>query len=130
MLPQHDDLLEIIELCRERGKPVAIGGPAATSVPHFYAKATFQVLGEVEDVISDFVAAWEAGAREGVFQAKKFESDVRKTPIPRFDLLKFDRYLYIGVLHLGPFSRHVIEQIEYRIAAEEGSFQLHAPATI
>ncbi|MGD9924031.1 MAG: B12-binding domain-containing radical SAM protein [Pseudorhodoplanes sp.] len=97
MLPQHDDLLEIINLCRARGKPVAIGGPAATSVPHFYARANFQVLGEVEDVIHDFIAAWEAGAREGVFQARKFEIDVRKTPIPRFDLLKFDRYLYVGV---------------------------------
>ena len=32
MLPQHDDLLEIINLCRARGKPVAIGGPGATSV--------------------------------------------------------------------------------------------------
>ncbi len=27
MLPQHDDLLEIINLCRDRNKPVAIGGP-------------------------------------------------------------------------------------------------------
>jgi radical SAM superfamily enzyme YgiQ (UPF0313 family) len=97
MLPQHDDLLEVIDLCRQRGTPVAIGGPAATSVPHFYDKANFQVLGEVEDVLGEFVAAWEAGAREGVFKAKKFEIDVRKTPIPRFDLLKFDHYLYIGV---------------------------------
>lgn len=97
MLPQHDDLLEIIDICRKRGTPVVIGGPAATSVPTFYARANFQVLGEVEDVLSQFVAAWEAGAREGVFQAKKFEIDVRRTPIPRFDLLKFDHYLYIGV---------------------------------
>jgi radical SAM superfamily enzyme YgiQ (UPF0313 family) len=97
MLPQHDDLLEIIGLCNRLGKPVAIGGPGATSVPHFYAKADFQVLGEVEDIISDFVAAWESGARQGVFTAEKFQVDVRKTPIPRFDLLKFDRYLYIGV---------------------------------
>ncbi|MET0442968.1 MAG: B12-binding domain-containing radical SAM protein [Pseudorhodoplanes sp.] len=97
MLPQHDDLLEIIELCRKLGTPVAIGGPAATSVPHFYAKADFQVLGEVEDVIGEFIAAWDSGVRSGVFTAKKFEIDVRKTPIPRFDLLKFDRYLYVGV---------------------------------
>src|SRR4051794_15900393 len=34
MLPQHDDLLEIIDLSRQLGPPVAIGGPAATSVPH------------------------------------------------------------------------------------------------
>ncbi len=97
MLPQHNDLLEIIDLCRARGKPVAIGGPGATSVPHFYAKANFQILGEVEDIVDEFVEAWEAGAREGVFKAKKFEIDVTKTPIPRFDLLKFDHYLYIGV---------------------------------
>ena len=97
MLPQHTDLVEIIDLCRARGKPVAIGGPAATSVPHAYAKANFQILGEVEDILDEFVEAWEAGAREGVFVAKKFEIDVRNTPIPRFDLLKFDRYLYIGV---------------------------------
>ncbi|MFN3347330.1 DUF4070 domain-containing protein [Pseudorhodoplanes sp.] len=97
MLPQHDDLLEIIDVCRKRETPVTIGGPAATSVPNFYSRANFQVLGEVEDVLGEFVAAWEAGAREGVFQAKKFEIDVRKTPIPRFDLLKFDHYLYVGV---------------------------------
>jgi radical SAM superfamily enzyme YgiQ (UPF0313 family) len=97
MLPQQTDLREIIDLCRARGKPVAIGGPAATSVPDSYARANFQILGEVEDIVDEFVEAWEAGTREGVFVAKKFEIDVRKTPIPRFDLLKFDRYLYIGV---------------------------------
>ena len=97
MLPQQNDLLEIIELSRAQGKPVAIGGPAATSVPHVFARANFQILGEVEDVFASFVEAWEAGARDGIFQAKKFEIDVQKTPIPRFDLLKFDHYLYIGV---------------------------------
>ena len=40
---------------------------------------------------------WEAGAREGLFEAEKFKTDVTKTPIPRFDLLKFDDYLHIGV---------------------------------
>ena len=32
-----------------------------------------------------------------MFEAEKFQVDVTKTPIPRFDLLKFDDYLYIGV---------------------------------
>ena len=30
-------------------------------------------------------------------QAEKFKADVTKTPMPRFDLLKFEHYLYIGV---------------------------------
>jgi radical SAM superfamily enzyme YgiQ (UPF0313 family) len=97
MLPQYFDTIEIIDLCRARKKPVVVGGPGVTSVPHLYDKANFQVLGEAEGIIDKFIAAWEAGAREGVFEAEKFTIDVTKSPVPRFDLLKFEHYLYIGV---------------------------------
>ena len=97
MLPQYFDTIEIIELCRAHGKPVVVGGPGVTSIPYGYSKADFQVLGEAEGIIDKFIAAWEAGAREGVFEAEKFKVDVSKSPIPRFDLLKFKHYLYIGV---------------------------------
>jgi radical SAM superfamily enzyme YgiQ (UPF0313 family) len=97
MLPQHSDLIEIIDLCRARGTPVAIGGPAVTSSPHLFGKANFRVLGEAEGIIDKFIDAWEAGATEGIFEAEKFQVDVTKTPIPRFDLLKFEHYLHIGV---------------------------------
>ena len=59
--------------------------------------ADFRVLGEAEGIIDKFVAAWEAGARDGQFEAEKFQIDVTKSPIPRFDLLKFNDYLHIGV---------------------------------
>ena len=59
--------------------------------------ADFRVLGEAEGVIDAFVAAWEAGAREGVFEVEKFTVDVTKSPIPLFALLNFDYYLHIGV---------------------------------
>ena len=97
MLPQQPDTLEIINLCHGHNKPVAVGGPSVTSTPHLYKTADFRVLGEAEGVINEFIAAWEAGTREGVFEAEKFTVDVTKSPIPRFDLLKFDRYLHIGV---------------------------------
>ena len=97
MLPQYFDTIEIIELCRAHGKPVVVGGPGVTSIPYGYSKADFQVLGEAEGIIDKFIAAWEGGAREGVFEAEKFKVDVSKSPIPRFDLLKFKDYLYIGV---------------------------------
>jgi radical SAM superfamily enzyme YgiQ (UPF0313 family) len=97
MLPQHYDLLEVIDLCRARGKPIAIGGPSVTSSPELYAKANFRILGEAEGIIDAFVAAWESGQTEGLFEAEKFTSDVTKSPVPRFDLLKFENYLYIGV---------------------------------
>ena len=97
MLPQHFDAIEVIELCRARGKPVAVGGPAVTSVPELYPNANFLVRGEAEGIIDTFIAAWEAGAREGTFEAEKFTIDVTKSPVPRFDLLKFEHYLYVGV---------------------------------
>jgi radical SAM superfamily enzyme YgiQ (UPF0313 family) len=97
MLPQGGDILDIVDLCRRHGKPVVIGGPGVTSSPHLYQTANFQILGEAEGVIDKFVEAWEGGAGEGVFEAEKFQVDVTKSPIPRFDLLKFDDYLHIGV---------------------------------
>jgi radical SAM superfamily enzyme YgiQ (UPF0313 family) len=97
MLPQQYDTLEIIDICRAHGKPVVVGGPGITSSPHIYARADFRVLGEAEGIIDKFIEAWEAGAREGTFEAEKFTVDVTKGPIPRFDLLKFDQYLHVGV---------------------------------
>ncbi len=97
MLPQQIDTLDIIDLCHARGKHVAVGGPAVSSSPEIYQSADFRVVGEAEDIIVDFVAAWQAGAREGLFEAEKFQVDVAKSPIPRFDLLKFDQYLHVGV---------------------------------
>jgi radical SAM superfamily enzyme YgiQ (UPF0313 family) len=97
MLPQYFDTIEIIDLCRARDKPVVVGGPGVTSIPYGYSKANFQVLGEAEGIIDKFIAAWEAGEREGVFEAEKFKIDVTRSPVPRFDLLKVEHYLYIGV---------------------------------
>jgi radical SAM superfamily enzyme YgiQ (UPF0313 family) len=97
MLPQQDDTIVLIDLAHSFGKPVAVGGPAATSSPDAYRSADFLVLGEAEGVIEDFVNAWSAGAKSGIFEAPKFTADVTKTPIPRFDLLKFEDYLYVGV---------------------------------
>jgi hypothetical protein len=97
MNAQQMDTHEVFEICRTHNIPVVVGGPDATLNPHLYADADFRVLGEAEDSLPEFIAAWERGERQGLFEAPKFQADVRKTPIPRFDLLKFDHYLYIGV---------------------------------
>jgi radical SAM superfamily enzyme YgiQ (UPF0313 family) len=97
MLPQYYDLVEVIDLCRARGKPIACGGPSVTSTPEFYRRANFRIVGEAEGVMAEFLAAWEDGETEGVFEAEKFQADVTKSPTPRFDLLNFANYLYVGV---------------------------------
>ncbi len=97
MLPQQNDALHLIDRCQARGKPVVIGGPDPTSSPEVYSHADFLVLGEAEGIIEEFVKAWNAGERRGRFEAEKFQVDVTKSPIPRFDLLNFKHYLYVGV---------------------------------
>jgi radical SAM superfamily enzyme YgiQ (UPF0313 family) len=114
MLNQQPDTLEIIGRAHRHGKPVVVGGPDATSSPHIYRSADFEVLGEAEGIIGEFVAAWETGKRSGVFTAPKFQVDVTKSPMPRFDLLKLDQYLYIGVQYSRgcPFTCEFCDIIE------------------
>jgi len=114
MLAQQVDTLELIALCHVYGKPVAVGGPDPTSSPEIYAAADFRVLGEVEGIVSEFIAAWEAGERSGCFIAPKFTIDVTLSPIPRFDLLKFEQYLYVGVQYSRgcPFTCEFCDIIE------------------
>ncbi|GLS44183.1 radical SAM superfamily enzyme YgiQ (UPF0313 family) [Methylobacterium brachythecii] len=97
MLPQEPDLMAIVARCNRLGVPVCLGGPSPTSSPEQYEDADFIVIGEAEEVIGDFVAAFERGERSGRFTAVKFKTDVTKTPIPRFDLLTFKNYLMINV---------------------------------
>jgi radical SAM superfamily enzyme YgiQ (UPF0313 family) len=97
MLTQQEDTLSLIELCHTHRKPVVVGGPDAMSSPDIYRRADFLVLGEAEGLIDQFVEAWAAGAKQGVFEGAKFQVDVATSPAPRFDLLKRDHYLSIGV---------------------------------
>ncbi|HYB08231.1 MAG TPA: B12-binding domain-containing radical SAM protein [Alphaproteobacteria bacterium] len=97
MLPQQPDTMTIIELCRAHAKPVAVGGPDATSRPDVYRQADYLVLGEAEGIIDRFIAAWSSGTRSGVFQGEKFQVDVTRSPTPRYDLLKLDHYVNIGI---------------------------------
>ncbi len=97
MLPQQPDTLRVIELAHAHQKPVAVGGPDATSSPEVYKAADFRVLGEAEGVIEDFIEAWNAGVRQGRFEAEKFTVDVTRTPIPRFDLAKIRQYMGYSV---------------------------------
>ena len=97
MLPQRADTLVLIDECQAAGKIVAVGGPDPMSSPEVYEKADFRVLGEAEGLVEKFVEAWNAGARSGVFEAVKVTADITKSPIPRFDLINFKHYLYVGV---------------------------------
>ena len=97
MIPQRLDCLALIARVQALGRPVVVGGPDVTSSPAVFSAAEFRILGEAEGVMERFVAAWEQGERQGQFEAEKYKIDMTQSPVPRFDLLKCDRYLSIGV---------------------------------
>ncbi len=55
------------------------------------------MLGEAEGLLDAFVADWRAGLRSGTYEGVRFKADVTSAPVPRWDLLKFEDYLHVGV---------------------------------
>ncbi len=97
MMVQQWDTLAIIERAHLHAKPVVVGGPGVTSSPEAYSTANFQILGEAEGILDQFISAWQGGARSGTFTAEKFQADITQSPVPRFDLINSKFYLHIGV---------------------------------
>ncbi len=94
MIVHRSDLVEQISIAKKYGKPVAIGGPYATSCPDELEAAgvEYLVLDEAEITLPLFLEALERGDTQGVFHANGEKPDVTSTPIPRFELFDLDAY--------------------------------------
>jgi radical SAM superfamily enzyme YgiQ (UPF0313 family) len=98
MIVQRDGLLSLIREAKEKGKPVVVGGPFATSVPQeiLEAGADFLVLGEGENTVPLWLAALRRGETHGVLRHDS-RPDMTLSPVPRFDLLNLDDYILMGI---------------------------------
>ena len=79
MLVQQRETFAIIRRCHSRRLHVAVGGPDATSSPHLYCEADYLVLGEVEPILAEFVAAVDNDVTADDLRRK----DTRSTLLPR-----------------------------------------------
>lgn len=110
MIVQQKDFLAQIAEAKRRNKLVAVGGPYPSSLPEELegAGADFLVLDEGEITLPMFIEAIQNGATSGIFRADQ-KPDVTITPVPRYDLLKFDAYSEMSV----QFSRGCPFQCEF-----------------
>jgi radical SAM superfamily enzyme YgiQ (UPF0313 family) len=97
MLPQQPAMLEVIGRARRLGKKVVVGGPDATSSPHLYDDADYQILGEAEVTLPRWLGDLRRGAAVHRYEQGPERADVAASPRPRFDLIKLDLYLYPAV---------------------------------
>lgn len=90
--------LSVIRWIKEVGKQVIVGGPDATLNENVYLDvgADILCLGEGELTIHRMLADMGRGETKEVYRAEGL-ADLTMTPPPRFDLVKFKDYLYIGL---------------------------------
>jgi radical SAM superfamily enzyme YgiQ (UPF0313 family) len=92
--PRQRDLLAHY---RERGYFVVAGGSYASLCPEAYESLAHSVVaGEAEYVWNEFCRDFAAGRPRPLYR-ETGEVDVTDSPVPRFDLLKLDRYELVSV---------------------------------
>jgi hypothetical protein len=97
MISQQVEHLKLIEKIRSYGKIHVVGGPDPTSSPHLYNKADHLVLGEAEVTLPEFLQDFHKKKPDHIYSPGERKADISLSPIPRYDLVKFDRYLHVGI---------------------------------
>jgi radical SAM superfamily enzyme YgiQ (UPF0313 family) len=109
MRVQKDDIRETLLRARALGKRTMIGGPFASSEPELLLSlADHLVVGEPDEIFHEIAADVERGSAKRLYVVKD-KPDVSKTPPPRFDLLKIEKYASMAV----QFSRGCPFQCEF-----------------
>ena len=96
MIVQKQEAREIAARCAALGRTVIAGGPLFTTGHRDFPEIRHFVLGEAEDVIEHLVADMQRGALQPVYSAPGWP-DVRKTPVPRWDLIDLGDYVTMPV---------------------------------
>ena len=96
MIVHRHSAHEIAARCAVLGKTVIAGGPLFTTGYRDFPEIRHFVLGEAEDVIGQLIADMECGSPRPLYRAVDWP-DVRKTPVPRWDLLRMRDYVTMPV---------------------------------
>jgi radical SAM superfamily enzyme YgiQ (UPF0313 family) len=97
MRVQRDSMFDILAHARRCGKRTIVGGPYASSQPEALRdRADHVVVGEPDEVFGSIAADLMQGTARPLYVISD-KPDVSRSPTPRFDLLKLDRYVSMTV---------------------------------
>jgi len=97
MHAQRADAIAILRRARHLGTRTFIGGPWASSEPEVVRlEADHVLVGEAEEVFADIARALENGTAQSVYHVTQ-KPDLSVSPIPRFDLLRMEKYTSMPV---------------------------------
>ncbi len=97
MQVQQVDVRRTLEHASRLGRRTMIGGPYASSEPEaLLPLADHVVVGEPDEIFGEITSDIEAGSARKLYRVTD-KPDVRRTPVPRFDLLALDKYTLMAV---------------------------------
>jgi len=109
MSVQRFQMRHILGELKKRGCFTVVGGPWVTArEDYFGGLADVVFVGEADDSWPRFLGEWQEGRPAGRYEQPE-KSDMTKSPVPRFDLLKTRHYIF-GTLQ---FSRGCPHQCEF-----------------
>ena len=91
MIVQRASLQAVTERCNRAGIPAVAGGPYPTSYHEEIEGVDHFVLDEVEETFPGFLRDLETGTAQAIYREPR-KPDVRRTPLPRFDLIDPNAY--------------------------------------
>jgi len=109
MHAQRFDAIDILRRARALGTRTFVGGPWASSDPEAVRiEADHVMVGEAEEVFASIARELEQGTAQAVYRVND-KPDMSHSPLPRFDLLRRDKYTSMPV----QFSRGCPFQCEF-----------------
>ncbi len=109
MHAQRRDAIEVLDRARAADRRTFVGGPWASTEPDVVLQHADHVfVGEAEEAFAAIATALEDGTAERLYKVID-KPDMTRSPVPRFDLLKLDKYTSMPV----QFSRGCPFQCEF-----------------
>jgi radical SAM superfamily enzyme YgiQ (UPF0313 family) len=96
MVIQRESSKRIVERCKNAGLRVVAGGPLFNIEHEQFPVVDHFILNEAELTLPPFLEDLKQGNPERIYASDQF-ADLKRTPVPQWDLLKLRRYASMGI---------------------------------